>query len=276
MPDVMHLYIDDSGTRHPDRSPGRVADHGYDWFSLGGVLVRREDELAARQMHQDFMERWSLDPTRVFLHSSDIRNKTECFTWLSKLEKKDHMRFLEDLYQLMAIPPFLGFACVIDRPGYNHRYLEKYGRQRWALCKTAFSVVVERAAKHAIQNGCKLKVFVERGDKNTDAWMKEYYKYLRENGMPFDTSGMEKYAPLTSNQLHDTLYDFNTKNKSSPIMQIADLYLWPMSIGGYHRSNKTYHRLSADGKLIDSHLNAEQLPHLGIKYSCWDLVDPKP
>jgi hypothetical protein len=276
MADVMHLYVDDSGTRNPDKAPGRMPAHGYDWFSLGGVLIRREDEDAARELHSDFMNRWNLDPDKIFLHSSDIRNKTEDFTWLAGLDKLEHARFLNDLYELMRKPPFIGFACVIDRPGYNERYLEKYGRQRWALCKTAFAVVVERAAKYAMEKGCKLKVFVERGDKTTDGVIKNYYKCLRQDGMPFNTTGMEKYAPLKKEELHSVLYDFNTKNKSSPIMQIADLYLWPMSIGGYHRSNKSYERLLNDGKLIDSQLNAEQLPHLGIKYSCWELVAVKP
>lgn len=275
MVDVMHLYLDDSGTRHPDKMPGRVPAHGYDWFSLGGVLIKQEDEAAARQMHNDFMKEWNLNPEDVFLHSSDIRGKTGDFTWLGKLSRVEHTRFLNGLYQVMSEPPFLGFACVIDRPGYNHRYLEKYGRQRWALCKTAFAVVVERAAKYARDRGYKLKVFVERGDKKVDAWIKDYYKNLRENGMPFSAEGMEKYSPLTPDQLRDTLYEFRTKNKSSPIMQIADLYLWPMSIGGYHRSNITYQRLLNDGKLIDAHLADEEVPHLGVKYSCWNLVTVK-
>jgi hypothetical protein len=90
MADVMHLYVDDSGTRHPDKMPGRMPAHGYDWFSLGGVLIRREEETAARELHSDFMNRWNLDPDKIFLHSSDIRNKTEDFTWLAGLDKLEH------------------------------------------------------------------------------------------------------------------------------------------------------------------------------------------
>jgi hypothetical protein len=41
---VMHLYMDDSGTRHPDRKPKYMPEHGRDWFSLGGVLIKQEDE----------------------------------------------------------------------------------------------------------------------------------------------------------------------------------------------------------------------------------------
>jgi nicotinamide riboside kinase len=50
------------------------------------------------------------------------------------LEEKgeaERQAFYESLYQMMKAAPVIGLACVIDRPGYNHRYLEKYGRDRW-------------------------------------------------------------------------------------------------------------------------------------------------
>jgi hypothetical protein len=273
---VMHLYMDDSGTRHPDRKPKYMPEHGRDWFSLGGVLIKQEDESIARAAHAEFMGRWQLDPDEIFLHSADIRGKTGPFTWLAGLPKAERCQFIEELYQLMAKPPFIGFACVIDRPGHNDRYREKYGKDRWMLCKTAFAVAVERAAKYARAHGYKLKVFVERGDAVVDRWMKGYYQELQTTGMPFSPNRMEKYKPLTADELRETLYDFKTKNKNSPIMQIADLYLWPISIGGYHNSNITYARLKQDGKLIDCLLQAEDIPFLGIKYSCFEKVIPQP
>ena len=54
----------------------------------------------------------------------------------------------------------VGLACVVDRPGYDARYREKYGRRQWHLCQTAFSIVVERAAKYARDSGRKLRVNV--------------------------------------------------------------------------------------------------------------------
>ena len=276
MVQVMHLYLDDSGTRNLNHAPGAVAAHGYDWFALGGVLVKQEDEHEARAHHLKFMESWNLDPDVVFLHSADIRNKTGEFTWLAGLIADERARFLEELYSLMRDPPFIGFGCVIDRPGYDHRYRALYGRDQWSLCKTAFSVLVERAAKYARANGYKLKVFVERSDRIVDGWMKGYYEHLRENGMPFAAANMPPYGPLTAAEMKETLYEFRTKQKTSSIMQIADLYLWPMAVGGYHRSNITYARLFGDKKLIDCHLQAEEIPNLGIKYSCWDLVQVKP
>jgi hypothetical protein len=273
---VMHLYVDDSGTRNVNHKPGTRAAHGYDWFALGGVLIRQEDEAAARQLHIEFMARWGLDPDVVYLHSFDIRNKTGDFTWLSALPEAEFTRFMNELYELMRAPPYVGFACVIDRPGYEHRYRARYGRDQWSLCKTAFSVLAERAAKYASNHNCKLKIFVERSDSIVDGWIRGYYEYLREHGMPFAVENMQQYQPLTAAELKSTLYEFRTKSKSSPLMQLADLYLWPMAIGGYHRSNRTYARLHADGKLIDCHLTPKETPTLGIKYSCWDLVKVEP
>jgi hypothetical protein len=276
MVDVMHLYLDDSGTRNPNRSAGSRAAHGHDWFALGGVLMKNEEEIIARSHHARFMADWNLDPDVVFLHSTDIRNKTEAFTWLAGLPDGELQRFLKELYELMRAPPFVGFACVIDRPGYDHRYRQRYGRDQWSLCRTAFSVLVERAAKYARARGCKMRVFAERADRIVDGWMKGYYEHLRENGMPFQAANMEQYGPLTADQLKETLYEFRTKGKSSPIMQMADLYLWPMAVGGYHRSNRTYAQLIADGKLVDCQLPTDQVASEGIKYSCWDLVQVQP
>ncbi len=150
MVQVMHLYLDDSGTRNLNHKAGKVAAHGRDWFALGGVIIAQEEEAAARQMHADFMARWGLDAATVFLHSFEIRNRTGDFTWLGGLTEADQNRFMEELYAIIRTPPYVGIACVIDRPGYEARYREKYGRDQWSLCKTAFSVLVERAAKFAL------------------------------------------------------------------------------------------------------------------------------
>ncbi len=261
--------MDDSGTRNPDRHPGRTPSHGYDWFALGGVLIKEEDEETARAKYADFCTHWKITAP---LRSANIRSKSDTFAWLGKLENEEHLQFLEELYLLMSGMPVIGHACVIDRPGYNERYLKKYGRQRWSLCKTAFSVSVERAAKFARGQGYKLKVFVERGDKKTDRHVKQYYDDLRKDGTPFDQKTSDKYTPLKAAELADTLYEFRTKAKTSPMVQMADLYLWPICMGGYNSKNRPYIRLKADKKLIDCTLEPKQIQALGIKYSCWELV----
>ena len=57
--------------------------------------------------------------------------------------------------------------------------------------------------------------------------------------------------------------------------QLADRYLWPICMGGYHTSNRPYQRLTGDGKLIDCHIKEDERPMLGSKHSCFEDVERK-
>ena len=268
MVDSFCLYIDDSGTRHPDKKVGRVPKHGHDWFALGGVLLRESEEEKFRAQHQVFCNEWDISEP---LHSSEIRARAGKFSFIGRLSKADQEKFYEELYHLMAQFTGIGIACVIDRPGYKARYAKQYPEEKkWLLCKSAFSIVVERAAKFAASHSAKLRVYAEKSDRKTDARLKGYYDELRLDGMPFDTSNSEQYDPMGQGGLRGVLYDFKTKNKTSALTQLADLYLWPMCIGGYDRENRPYARLISDQKLIDCHLAPGQLGTLGVKYYCFD------
>jgi hypothetical protein len=261
--------LDDSGTRNPDRRAPKEFMY-RDWFALGGYLAKEEDEGAIRTAHANFCELWGITYP---LHSYDIRAETGNFTWLAALEGREHKRFMRSLSEMLLSIPVIGHGCVVDRPGYNQRYREKYGRQTWMLCRTAFAVICERAAKHARKNGCKLRVYIEEGDKSADDKICEYYKSLRTEGMPFAVDRSAKYAPLSAPELADTLYDLDFRAKSSPLAQIADLYTYPIARGGYDPDYLPYTQLRERNKLIDSLLATEEVPHLGIKYSCFDLVE---
>lgn len=270
MPNILNFYLDDSGTRHPNHARGKRAKHDYDWFALGGVLVREEEEGEVRSVHAEFCQRWNISKP---LHSSEIRSKNEGFLWLRSISETDQIDFYESLYQMMRSVHVTGIACVVDRPGYNQRYSEMYKQKPWLLCKTAFSVVVERAAKHARALGRRLRVMPERCNKLEDEYLRNYYDALKVDGMPFAADSSGKYAPLPAEYFRETLHEFRLKKKTSPLAQLADLYLWPMCMGGYNASNRPYARLLADGKLIECALAAEAWPTLGTKYSCFDLVD---
>lgn len=271
MPNTMILSLDDSGTRHPDKKQGRTPKHGNDWFALGGILFEECAEAEIRKLHAEFCQKWNLS---VPLHSVEIRARSNNFAFLGKLSNRKQGEFYEELYGLLRDIPAVGHACVIDRPQYNHRYAEKYGGDRWLLCKSAFSIVVERAAKIAASREMKLRVQIERSDKKVDRKIKTYYDDLREHGLPFakDTSG--KYDPAESKMLQKTLYEFRPKQKSSPLMQLADLYLWPICMGGYNRDCLPYHRLSEDKKIVDCVLESEKRATLGVKYYCFDNKKP--
>jgi len=272
MADVLNFYIDDSGTRHPTRDPGRKPEHGYDYFALGGILVREQDERAARVLHRSFCRKWGITYP---LHSSEIRSRNGNFLWLRGLSEDDWKAFYEDLYLLMRDAPVIGLACVIDRAGYNNRYLEIYKQKPWSLCKTAFSVVVERAAKFARKSELRLRVAPERCNKPEDRLLESYYDSLKNDGTPFAQVSSGKYQPLQSDEFMATLYEFKLKDKSSPMSQLADLFLWPICMGGYHASNRPYDRLMSDGKLIECHVDEADWPALASKYSCFDDVERK-
>lgn len=267
---VSTFYIDDSGTRHPDRK-AQSTHHKQDWFALGGILIDDDDIASANELIVAFRGRWPQLGT-VPLHSYEIRGGHENFKWL-RTDNEVRNRFLGDLERLLFVLPVVGLACIIDRPGYNHRYREKYGRQRWSLCKTAFDVVVERAAKLSMDRNRKLRVYVERTNKVDDAVLRGYYDTLKATGHSFNQKSASIYNPLASVDYTRILYDFKTKDKSSKLMQIADIYLWPMCMGGYDEGHRAYAALKDAGKLIDCFLSDELITERGIKYSCFDLVN---
>jgi hypothetical protein len=262
---ILNFYMDDSGTRHPDRKPS-PNHHGNDWFALGGVLIRDEDEDKARELHSNFCKQWNITYP---LHSTDIRARRGQFRWLETPDGKLRNEFLASLDSLMISVPVVGIACVIDRPGYNARYREKFARERWSLCKTAFCVAVERAVKFAAADDRKLRVLPERCNNKDDSKLAEYYRMLRADGQPFANDSSAKYAPLGVEDFQTRLYDFKLKKKSSPMAQLADLYLWPMCVAGYDRKNRPYQLLTEHRKLVDTTLPPEQISALGIKYSCF-------
>lgn len=175
---------------------------------------------------------------------------------------------MSELTELMCSLPIIVHATVVDRPGYNKRYLLEYGPRRWRLCRTAFNIVVERAAKFASAEQSRLRIFVEQSDKKTEAGLKGYFDGMRSKGLPFDPATSAKYAPFGQAELSRTLLEFRVKSKSSVLMQLADLALWPVCKGRY-ADNLALTALKNRGKLLDSLCNPENGLQ-GIKYSCFD------
>ncbi|MCG5056019.1 MAG: DUF3800 domain-containing protein [Myxococcales bacterium] len=271
MADVMNFYIDDSGSRSPDRHPkDALPGHGHDFFGLGGVLVRERDEAFVRAKHEALVSEWKLHGQP--LHSSEIRASKGPFTWLRGASAERREKFYTDIEQLVTTRELTALACVVDRPGYNRRYRDQYGRKRWQLCKTAFYIVVERAAKYAIAKDCKLRILIESAGKREDGQLQNYYSDMRNVGQPFDPTRAAKYEPLHPAALAATLHEFRKKSKSSPLMQLADLCLWPLCLGGYDSGNVPYAALRRAGTLLDAQLRPEDVPHLVVKYSCFEAL----
>jgi hypothetical protein len=259
--------MDDSGSRDPDRTRAKDPDL-VDWFGMGGIIVRDEDVLTLKRMIQEFRSRWP--HPEAPLHSWEIRARKKGFAWLSNTSGAKRDRFLGELTDLMCSLPIIVHATVVDRPGYNRRYLQEYGPRRWSLCRTAFKIAVERAAKFAASNGARLRIYVEQSDKENERRLREYFNSLRTEGLPFNEQTSSKYGPLKANELARTLLEFQVKTKASLPMQVADLALWPVCKGRYQPDNLSLIALTQSGKLLDARCTTEN-GLLGIKYSCFDL-----
>jgi hypothetical protein len=271
--DSLCFYLDDSGARDPDRAfDGH--EKNQDWFALGGLIIQEGDVAKANEAIQTFRAAWP-ELKGAPLHSYEIRNRVNRYRWLALASAERKTQFILDLTNLISSLPIYTLACVIDRPGYNHRYREKYGPRRWMLCRTAYSIVIERAVKYAMTKGSRLRVFAERSDKLTEAQFRAYHEHLRHDGMPFDKDNSGKYKPLSADEMKKTLIEFRIKGKESDLMQIADLVLWPVAKGGYEPEHRAFKHLRDKEKLLEALCTAEN-GLMGTKYSCFDAVKRAP
>jgi hypothetical protein len=262
-----NFYMDDSGARAPNHVPLVLDTSRPDYFALGGVIVADEDVESIKRLHAEFCTRWGITYP---LHSVDIRHGRKKYGWL-RADREKHDRFMADLEGFVLGLPIVALACVIDRPGYDARYREQYGRRQWHLCETAFSIAVERACKFAHRSGRRLRVYPEKSNPSDDARLTRYYRQLRANGPPFAAEGTARYLGLSAAQCEDILCEIDFKTKQNPLVQVADLALWPLVISGY-KDYYPHRAMVAAGRVIDCVLPSDECSHAGVKYSCFELV----
>jgi hypothetical protein len=268
----VHLYIDDSGTRQTDHEPQLKRGDGLDYFALGGVLIHEQNIGHLIKAHRALLEKWNIEGP---LHSTKIRGQRGPFAWLGTDEAKKH-DFLSELESMILRLPVVGLACVVDRPGYVARYADRY-EQPWLLCKTAFAILVERAAKYASRCGAKLEIYFEQAGELEDRAILSYAKLLETEGMPFDPGTSGSYNGLKPDDFKSILLGQpNRITKMVPMIQIADLMLFPMVKGGYDSKYRPYAKMMESKRIMDAVLKVEDRPHLGIKYSCFDRKNEGP
>ncbi|WP_181169096.1 DUF3800 domain-containing protein [Mesorhizobium sp. B2-4-14] len=266
----LYLYVDDSGSRFVTRHPGDIPK--FDYFALGGVIIRESDKPAAKSKYGHFCKKWNIDYP---LHSVKIRNASGPFRWIARLGARRE-EFFTDLHEMMRSPGLHALASTVHRPGYVARYKEKFPDSKWKLCQTVFPILVERAVRYAIQLDTKLHIYVERSGGKEDRLIERYVDEVQVKGMPFDKSNSVKYAPLQPTDFSQRISEFDFKNKETRLMQIADLMLYAVARGRYEPTYKAYAALARDKMLFDSLFSAEEVPFRGSKYSCFDNISEKP
>jgi hypothetical protein len=267
---TFQLYLDDSGSRYPDHQPDAARADGMDSFALGGILIDAADRKPSLERYDAFVANWGIDYP---LHSTKIRGRRDNFRWLGQDAIRAE-RFYRELAEMLVALPVTGIACVIDRPGYNARYAEKYGDQRWLMCKTAYAILIERSLKFATAAGANLEVFYEEAGKHEDRAVVTYHKSLKVDGMPFDHGNSSGYSGLKPEEFKKGVLGDPSRvtKKGSPLIQMADLYLYPMVKAGYQDGYPPYNQLYAANRVIDALLPDDARASCGIKYSCFDLV----
>ena len=257
------LFIDESGSPKPNPKDSAP------YFAFGGVLVKRVDEAIIEQAVADFKQRWNISLDTP-LHGNEIRSNKKRFAWLGTVSEQQRNNFMDDLTTTITSLPIIVHGCVISRQGYHNRYLEKYGDNTWEMMKSAFSILVERSVKFISDIDESIMIYYEKAGKKEDKLLQQYFNDIRESGHPFNSEKASKYSPLTANQVSKCLRGIEGKNKSNPILQVADLCLYPVARGKEKPENKAYVALKENSLLVDSKLSLESIESRGIKYYCFD------
>lgn len=268
---VYHLYVDDSGSRMLNRL-SVDADAWPQWFALGGLMVKEEDEEACKAAYEAFYARW---PQMTGpLHLTDMLATKKKFAWLGTLGPQDARRFWDDYHATLASLPVIGQACVVHRPGYRDRgYGSREGDAKWDLCRTAFNILIERAAKIAATDGRRLRVKYEGSDRDADHALRTYWALLKgARGLGFNATNAAKYDPFPPEKLAATLIDLERKDKKSKLMQLADSFVLSLSRGRYQKDFSTLLAIKQAGIISDDIVGPERATAEGVKYSCFDGV----
>lgn len=266
---LYHLYFDDSGSRMLNRL-AVDADEYPQWFALAGLLVKAEDEEACKTAHGEFYARWPR--MAAPLHLTDMHGQTEGFRWLRSLDAVAEEAFWNDYHGVITGLPVVGHGCVVHRPGYRDRnYGSRAGDQKWNLCRTAFNILIERAAKIAHSEGRRLRVKFEGADTKSDQFLKVYWALLKDGrGLGFNPNNAAKYEPFSPADLAATLIDLERKDKRSKLMQFADTFALAIAKGRYQPRYTTFAALNGAGKLADQYVGGARAAKEGIKYYCFD------
>jgi hypothetical protein len=253
------IYIDESGSA--SLNPIDL----YPYFSMGGIIVQDVHKDAVKESVVAFKEKWEIDYP---LHGAEIRSKKKRFAWLAK-DPTRREQFLAELEELILGLPVIVVACVVSRPGYIARFGSEYGVNIWELRKTAFNILVERAAKYIDRQDGTLDVVFEKAGRREDELVVGHFIALRREGAPFHVERSSKYAPMAAAGLAQVLTTIEGRHKENNLLQVADLCLHPVAQGRDKPNNRPFAKMVEQRLLIDCHLASHEVETLGVKYFCF-------
>lgn len=257
------LFLDESGSAKPnpkDQSP---------FFGMGGIIVKRSDEAVIESLLADFKDRWNIAQATP-LHGNEIRSKKKKFSQLGKFTPQEHEQFMQDLTKTIISCPIIVHACVVSRSGYFNRYYEKYGVKTWEMMKSAFTILVERAAKYVASQNGTVMVYYEKVGKIEDKLIEQYFHDLRSSGHDFNPSTANKYSPMPVAELSKLLRGIEGKSKSRAELQLADLCLYPVVRSKDRPNDQAFVAMREEKLIVDCHLRPADIEAMGIKYFCFD------
>lgn len=266
---VFHLYLDESGSRDPSQSK---AENDPEWFGFGGVLVSEEKRI---EVVRNFKKFYSDHDVRDPLHSVEIRSRTKKFRWLGNLSKRERDDFFADLSTTILSSPVLVHGCIINRERYRELFSQYPKEKRWRLCKSAFAIVVERAAKFAQSHGAHLVVHAEKCSKKEDRRVQTYLDEIFASGGPFKPETSRKFKPLATSEFREIVSPkIIWHSKKDILTQLADLVLFPICLNPYKGGNYgPYQDLLKHGLIVDQHVGSRD--DMKIKYYCFGYSESK-
>lgn len=139
--------------------------------------------------------------------------------------------------------------------------------------RTTFTILVERSSKYADKHNRKLEIIYENSGKKEDRDIVKYLRELKKTGNPFNTNTSKGYNPFSADDYARVIiWEPKRKTKQNPLLQIADLMLFPMAESGYDAKYYPFQKLKENKKIIDCIISPEESPYMAIKYSCFDGI----
>jgi len=206
------LFIDECGDPNLEKF-----DRTFPLFTLCGILVPQHKlhwlEKEVKYLKQEL---WNTED--IIFHSREIRNCSKGFVNL--LEENTKKRFYTRINEILgADDVYVIVCCCILKEPFIDRF--NTGEDVYGL---SLKYLIERAIFHiddCTGGKAKLRIIVEKRNKNQNQALLKYYNGLRVTGTKW----------ITADRLTDRIKSFAFQDKKDNVigLQVADLIAYPIS-----------------------------------------------